>query len=256
MVAKSPDKGQVIVGWYGNATVFKEKQKNAGDQTIHDHFCFAKKSKSVLLPECNRTYVIPGGKGGFGKTNVCYSLKNNGEQKSSESSKWIQKAIKFIKNYNGSNILFAPESDADREVTEAIEKAIASSQGQGFARDAKERSALESRAMGLAINYFKRKGYTVEDVSSRNPYDLLCRKNKKEIHVEVKGTTTDGNKVVITRNEFTHTQNNNITNALFIVHTMKIKNKAATGGEIKVINPWNPKPEHFLPISYIYSLSS
>lgn len=252
VVARRPSGGQVIVGWYGRATVFRNRvNRSPGKPIGYGHFCSAKRSESVLLPEDNRNHELPNGRGGLGMSNICYALDTHGQPK---TAAWIQQAIDFIDKYQGNNILSTPEADVERESTEAVEKALARSQGQRFARDAAERKALEDLAMELAKTHFEKEGYRVKDVSANKPYDLLCCKNGQEIHVEVKGTTTDGNTVVLTRNEVIHAQDSGNKNVLFIVYSIKLNDNLATGKNFKIINPWNPQHDHLRPISYTYRL--
>jgi|SRR6185503_7298494 len=61
--------------------------------------------------------------------------------------------------------------------------------------------AVEHRAVTAAIEHFEAAGWTVEDVGDFRPYDLHCTKDGRTLHVEVKGTTSAGEKVILTRNE-------------------------------------------------------
>jgi hypothetical protein len=167
----------------------------------------------------------------------------------------MERALRFVDDYNGPNILFTPEADAEVESAAAAEKAIARSKGQGFAKDARERRALEQHAMKAAIRYFRRAGFTVEDVSSRNPYDLKCVKRQKELHVEVKGTTTDGTTIVLTYNEVRHVQSDRNSVALFILHSIRLNKKNASGGKLRVLMPWRVGKRHLKPVSYTYQVS-
>ena len=192
-VAPGAEGGQVIVGWYKDAEVLRNHAAHSpGKPRRFGHFCSAPQARCVLLPDENRSHQIPFGKGGMGQSNICYSLEADGTPK---RAPWMQRAFKFVDDYRASDILARPEAAAEREGAAAAEKALARSQGQGFARTPQERRALEDHAMSAAKKHFRRQGYKIEDVSSRRPYDLLCRKGAKELRVEVKGTTTDGNVV-------------------------------------------------------------
>lgn len=68
--------GQVIVGWYKNATVYRNHQNVPLDameeRVLKDHNFFNIKSNDVyLLPEDERVYAIKG----FGQSNVCMVWK-------------------------------------------------------------------------------------------------------------------------------------------------------------------------------------
>jgi hypothetical protein len=55
--------------------------------------------------------------------------------------------------------------------------------------------------VAAATSHLQWLGYHVEDVGATESYDLDCSKEKDELHVEVKGTTTDGLAVLLTPNE-------------------------------------------------------
>ena len=55
--------------------------------------------------------------------------------------------------------------------------------------------------MRVATGHYKADGWTVEDTSANNPYDLLCARGDEVRYVEVKGTTGDGSVVGLTYNE-------------------------------------------------------
>src|SRR5262249_15610418 len=77
--------------------------------------------------------------------------------------------------------------------------------GQGVLRSAVLRSEIEQYAMAQATRYFSARGWTsVEDVSRARCFDLICHRGSSELRVEVKGTTSEGNRILLTRNEVTH----------------------------------------------------
>lgn len=78
-VSKSPKDGPVIVGWYQNATLFREYQEPPdGSGREHDgapigYYAVAGEDDCVLLAEDARKFPIPRGKGGMGQSNVWYA---------------------------------------------------------------------------------------------------------------------------------------------------------------------------------------
>jgi hypothetical protein len=84
--------------------------------------------------------------------------------------------------------------------------------GQWFGLTAAERRAVEMQAMKLAREYLHKDKWTVRDVSSQKPYDFECTRDVAELIVEVKGTTSHGEQIVLTKNELdahlTHHPNN------------------------------------------------
>lgn len=97
-----------------------------------------------------------------------------------------------------------------------------SKRGQGFLRDTEIKNAIEQRAMREVEKYFKNKGWAVEDVSGYSSYDLLCTQKKESLYVEVKGTTTDGSRVILTENEINFARENKKNMCLAIVSEIKV----------------------------------
>jgi hypothetical protein len=251
-VARRPQGGQVIVGWYRDAKLLRARTlRSPGKPAGYGHFCSAGRHNCILLPNENRSVEIPSGAGGMGQSNVCYPLAANGEAK---RAAWMQQVLKFIDDYDASNILDRPEVDAEQESAAAAEKALARSKGQGFARTPAERRALENHAMVAAERYFQQQGFRVEDVSARRSYDLVCKKGQTELHVEVKGTTTDGDAVVLTNNEVKHACDPRNSCVLFVLHSIRLKGRTAAGGKQRVLRPWQPQQRHLTPVSYTYRL--
>lgn len=62
---------------------------------------------------------------------------------------------------------------------------------------------VERAALRFVRGRYEQRGYSVRDVSSENRgYDLLCRRKGDEKHVEVKGARAEGQRFVITANEY------------------------------------------------------
>lgn len=244
--------GQVIVGWYSDAVVFRQYQENSpGIPEGFRHFCWAEAKNCVLLPVANRTFEIPRARGGMVQANVRYALQQNGQP---DNAEWMHDALVFIENYNGSNLLAEPWADADEEGAAAIEAARAQSQGRGFADTPEARKAIEDLAMAAATQYFSDKNFVVEDVSARERYDLLCTQNEIELHVEVKGTTTAGETIIVTYNEVEHAQAQRNRCALFVLHSITLNGQEATGGDFIVVDPWQPQQDRLKPVCYTYRL--
>lgn len=189
----------------------------------------------------------------MGQANVCYPYLPSG---AARFAQWMKRAVEFVDDYRGSNLLLEPVADAEAEVAAATEAALARSKGQGFARSLKQRQAIEGRAMKAASNYFRNKGFKVEDVSTRRPYDLLCIRKTTELHVEVKGTTTQGQAIILTKNEVEHACNPKHSCVLFVLHTIMLSGNQATGGKANIIAPWTVRAKHLKPICYTYALGA
>jgi len=129
---------------------------------------------------------------------------------------------------------------------------------QGFIRDTKKKELIESHAMKEAYEYYSDLGYEVQDCSGlRNlGYDYRCTKGKEVIESEVKGTTTNGDSVLLTRNEVDNAKTTNHRADLFIVYAQDI---VVVEGEYKVLSSktnlienWLPKDQDLEALSFSY----
>lgn len=65
------------------------------------------------------------------------------------------------------------------------------------------RIVIETEAISVVTNHFEQRGWEVVSVETENVgYDLLCTKGNVKLHVEVKGTSSNLEKFILTRNEF------------------------------------------------------
>jgi Domain of unknown function (DUF3883) len=121
-----------------------------------------------------------------------------------------------------------------------------------------ERNAIEALGMTRAREYFEHRGWQVFDVSANSPYDLHCtRRYGTERHVEVKATTTTGERVLVTRNEVEHAKDSGRA-VLAVLCDVELQGEPqtpmATGGRLLVIDPWVPEPQALTPISFSYTV--
>ena len=248
-VATNPSGGgQVVVGWYRNATVYRHVQpKTPGRDSGFGHWCVTTASDGVLVPVPNRTFSVVGGKGGFGIANLCYPREANGKSK---QASWMKDALNYVESYAASNALQEPEPTADEAVIQTWEQAESRSQGQGFARTAAERKALEDLGMKRAEQHFRKDGWRVQDVHKTESYDLRCTKGHKSLFVEVKATMSLGEIVFITRREAELAQRDNVESALFVLHSVRLKRGKASGGTVKVVRPWQPRDTDLTAVTY------
>ncbi len=119
------------------------------------------------------------------------------------------------------------------------------------------RLAVERHAMERAEEFLRALGYSVEDVSRTKPYDLLAEKNGVALTVEVKGTTTGAESVLLTRNEVDHARENPTQAVLYILHTVRIDapggKPKASGGQAEVHWPWSIDPGDLEPLQFKYT---
>lgn len=149
----------------------------------------------------------------------------------------------------------APEVE---EAVEAIAELAGRRWGQGFVPSADNRQAVERYAMERAIHHFRALGWTVEEVASRESYDLCCRRaGQPELHAQVKGTTGDGADVLLTPNELAHAREQYPHVALVVVSGIRLTD-GATGSHagLRSIQPWQIDGDALTPLGFRYTLSA
>lgn len=130
------------------------------------------------------------------------------------------------------------------------------SSGQGFLPTAEERRVVELYGVKLATQYFEARGWTVKDVGAKESYDLLLRRGEERLHVEVKGTTSPGTQVILTRSEVERQRALAPHNALVVIHSIALdrggSHPSASGGVVHCVSPWQIEEEDLSVVSYIY----
>lgn len=150
------------------------------------------------------------------------------------------------------------DSSEVEELREAVEAAAGKGTGQGYRVDPEVRRAVEKRAMVVAREHFEKR-WKVKDVSSNHPYDLDCRnlETGAELRVEVKGTTSNGAKVILTPNEVRNARDHKENVALCIVANIQVARGRdgkvnATGGTLRVYKPWEIDKGNLMPMGFEY----
>ena len=140
----------------------------------------------------------------------------------------------------------------EREVVKAAGQAKARS--QGFTISPAARKAVEIYSMKKAAVHFRKDGFSVTDVSKVESYDLHCKSERHELHVEVKGTQTDGDEILLTPSEVKLARAKSPHTALFLVHSVNVTGSdvepRVSGGCIRIIRPWNPTDAMLTPLGY------
>ncbi|MEO3939330.1 DUF3578 domain-containing protein [Dermatophilaceae bacterium Soc4.6] len=128
--------------------------------------------------------------------------------------------------------------------------------GQGFRLTQAEKQVVERRAVAVASEYLKVDGWSVKDVGATESFDIDARRPGARLYVEVKGTTSLGQEVVLTAKEVAlHTRQYPDT-MLAIVYGIDLDRSGptASGGALQILHPWMPDPKHLRPISFRYSV--
>jgi hypothetical protein len=259
--------GQRIVGWYQNATIYAERvayEPAVKSQMIKEvrpqfrrfepsGYSFdCNVSNAVLLPLSRRRdprgFTVPK-KNGLGQANVCYPFDNDGGAK-----EWVLEAVGYVGSYSGPNLLLGDEGvqdeleDAANEVRE---------KGAGFLSNLEIRDKIEEYAMECAKKYLVRRGYrSITRTDKGHCYDYTCTGNGRTVYVEVKGTQTRGEKIILTKNEKAHLESNADT-ILYVRHSIDVtsgKTPRVSGGREKVLDRWDPKSGSFSAVTYFYTL--
>lgn len=254
------DRGQVVLGWFNNATVFREFQlpKTLPQRENYDYNIKARAEDCVLLPISKRKISIGHDikrikMGNPGQANAFYILDDQGRAKDIKNphNAWIPNLIEYVENYNGPKI-----TSRDDEIQEDILTAECSSGGQGFQSDVKVRLMIEEHAMDICKKYYSDKKYEVKDVSANCPYDFIVKKDGLSRFIEVKGTKTAGDTIILTKNEVNINRTQGDKMVLFIVHSI-VMNKITVkkgSGIVSIIDPWRVSNDRLTPLSFTYRL--
>jgi hypothetical protein len=198
-IARKPGVGQVVVGWYRNATVFHRQYRARrgsipGMQETKRHFiCVADASDAHLLPEDQRTFEVPYAPSGFkgfpGQSNVWYPGHHS---KETNVAAFITRLQKYILTTSG-----LPLGEDEDET--------AAKKGAGRSRkpDHAHNAAVEAAAVNAVIKHYTEAGYVVESVESDNVgWDLVAEKEKSLLRIEVKGVSGSSIYFELTPNEY------------------------------------------------------
>ena len=117
--------------------------------------------------------------------------------------------------------------------------------------------AVELYAVEKAVKYLTEQNYKIERMPRKSfPYDLKATKENIELHVEVKGKSDTGEKVIVSRNEVKHSKKNAQNSVFILVHSIKAnltaKGYKASGGKLVVKNPWALDDNDLDPYTYEY----
>jgi len=184
--AKHPQGGIYIIGWYNNATVYRDYQ-DASDMPTRkykdeylSYNAVARATDAKLLPEDERTFPIPRGNGGKGQANVWYCDDPN-------MISFREKVLDYIET--GQN-KYKRTSNTPR-------------QANIFLRQEIECVAIQKVREYKVREYYEGLGYLVESVEGDNAgWDLDIKKDKIVLNVEVKGLSGEKVSVELTPNEY------------------------------------------------------
>ena len=114
-------------------------------------------------------------------------------------------------------------NQAQIDIEKAIRPARRRGSSQGYGLNAKEKRAVELRAMEVADQWLKEKGFSTKDTSANQSYDIQASLGKTKIFVEVKGTTSpEADTILMTANEVELHRKEKGQTALAIVSFIKL----------------------------------
>jgi len=148
---------------------------------------------------------------------------------------------------------WAPPSDEESEAIDRLTSRSGERRRQGFGLNPDERRAVEQHAMAAAKSHFQRLWDKVEDVSLQASYDLLCLRGEEELHVEVKGTTGKGERIILTKNEVQEATTS--AYAIFLLSQIQLSHEdggepRAKGGVPAVFDPWRADSHALTPLAF------
>lgn len=128
--------------------------------------------------------------------------------------------------------------------------------GTGYESDPAIRSVVEKHAVGTARRFYEERGYTVEEKGK--PYDLFCTRPGEAIHVEVKGSRSALDAIIVTINEVNDARDPEWRSDLFLVDNIVIEpdgqNYAPSGGRSRLKRGWVPEDKDLTPTQFRYKL--
>lgn len=148
------------------------------------------------------------------------------------------------------------------EVVTAIEGAAGRAKigrrGQGRALSRPERDSVEQRAVNAVTGHLTLEGWDVGYVGDSESFDILARRDGEEACIAVKGTTSQGDDVVVTANEAALHRRAFPANALFVVHSIRLDSSQdppyAHGGVIVRFWPWDIDERRLTALAFRYSV--
>lgn len=234
------DKETYIIGWYRNATVFRELQRRPRQNGVQRQNIYiaamAEEGNTVCLPLDARSFIVPRarreGRGrGYGQSPIWYA-------DTPEIREYRNGVIKYIEN-------FSSEKTPEKIFTEDVIK---------FS-DPEYNKKIEKIAVDTVIKYYKKQGYTVKSVEKDNlGYDLIVTKGEDEFFlVEVKGNAAGNTIIRLSPNEFKTLKSN--CNRYIIASVINCdNNRKSPELNIYTINKYNDLEEKYY-IQHMYCKS-
>ncbi|KIG19571.1 hypothetical protein DB30_00080 [Enhygromyxa salina] len=166
----------------------------------------------------------------------------------------LRQIIRFAPKYDAGSPKASIGEDAPRTRTK---RAGPSSGGQGFEQDPRTRLAVEEYAMRQAELHYATWQAQRRHLEKGLGYDIEFSRGDERLFVEVKGTQTPGDRVMVTNNEVEFAHANSERSVLFVVTNIEVsEDLVCRGGRYWVFERWDPKArERLLSVKdYWYEL--
>jgi hypothetical protein len=118
---------------------------------------------------------------------------------------------------------------------------------------------VEEHAIGVAMEVLEKRGFkNIRNVGSTHSYDIAATLNGTHFYIEVKGTISLGEKIVLTKNEVLLHRQEHPNNALVLVSKISLDRNeppSASGGEVLFISPWEIRDSDLEALGYDYKVT-
>jgi Domain of unknown function (DUF3883) len=177
----------------------------------------------------------------------------------------VRAAQAYLTKFPAALIAVIPELDEVRQLavgspgvgtshTKPPKPGSKSSSGYGRQKDSRRRLAVEEYSVGLVMDHLTSHGYAVSDVGTKKPWDITAILGSQELHVEVKGSTTDRSAIDITEGEVRHAEDHERT-LLVVIDQIKMDDELkCSGGRWRRWVDWLPVREELIATAYRHPL--
>lgn len=124
-------------------------------------------------------------------------------------------------------------------------------------QDPEVRKAVERHAVDWTLTHLQGLGYDVLDVGELGPFDVLAIRDVDELHVEVKGSSTDAVAVELTDGEVKHSEEGCVRVLVVVdgISWSRSNGKVRTsGGTPRIWWEWEADDDALVPTRYRYTL--
>ncbi len=200
-VAKRPKGGRFIVGWYKDATVYREPKEFNKQSAEHkknyltEYSIDTKAQNAKLLPVDERTFLMPRGKG------------------------WIWRGLWHADLPENRPLI----QDIAQLINGSLQAKNRTHSGRGSwsrSPDPKKNKRVEKSAIDLTCEYYTKLGYSVTSVEKDNVgWDLEAKLHNTTLKIEVKGLSGNTLSVELTPNEYKYFAKKSEDYRLCVVYT-------------------------------------